>query len=275
MPSAEELLANLADSCELLAMACRILADKEVCDSWGHISSRHPHFPETHFLLARSMPPALVTPSDIITYEIGSCKPVLKEGEKPRKPYKEIYIHSECYKRFSVQHVGSVVHFHSCELIPFGIAKQYPFVSIYHKSAFLGTKPAPIFEIRDHTGPENDLLITNPGRGRALAVKLDDEPGLEKEDKVQSKPRALVLMRGHGTTTVSPSVKSTVYHGIYAKENALILTRMLAFQNIDMDNVVCLGEGEVKRDYGETIVDRAWPIWATDAIARTGPLNGP
>ena len=84
---------------ELLATASRILADKDVCDSWGHISCRHPRCP-AYFLLARSMPPALITPSDIICYAIDTCKPVLAKGEEERRPYKEIYIHSECYKKY-------------------------------------------------------------------------------------------------------------------------------------------------------------------------------
>ena len=100
-----------------------------------------------------------------------------------------------------------MLHFHSCELIPFGIAKKYPFVSIYHKSAFLGTQPAPIFDLADYAGPTNDLLITDAGRGRALAESLESQ-------STDGKPRALVLMRGHGTTTISPSIKSTVYHGV-------------------------------------------------------------
>ena len=76
-----------------------------------------------------------------------------------------------------------------------------------------GTKAAPIFDMADYAGPEYDLLVTDAGRGQALAKKLDSSAGFEKKDRFEGTPRALVLMCGHGTTTISPGVRSTVYHG--------------------------------------------------------------
>ena len=77
-----------------------------------------------------------------------------------------------------------------------------------------GNTAAPIFDMADYAGPENDLLVTDPGKGKALAKKLDSLAGYEENDIFKGKPRSLVLMRGHGTTTVSPNVKTTVYNGV-------------------------------------------------------------
>ena len=54
-----------------LAAASRILAERGVVDGFGHVSMRHPHAPD-RFLMARSLAPALVTPRDILEYDLDS-----------------------------------------------------------------------------------------------------------------------------------------------------------------------------------------------------------
>ena len=56
-----------------IAAASRILADQGVVDGFGHVSMRHPHDPH-RFLMSRSVAPALVTPDDILEYDLeGEC----------------------------------------------------------------------------------------------------------------------------------------------------------------------------------------------------------
>jgi len=51
-----------AERIEDLAAASRILAAQGVVDGFGHVSMRHPSAPE-RYLMARSIAPALVTPT--------------------------------------------------------------------------------------------------------------------------------------------------------------------------------------------------------------------
>ena len=54
---------------EALAVANRILYNEGVVDGFGHVSVRHDRSP-AHFLLARNLAPALVTPDDILTFDL-------------------------------------------------------------------------------------------------------------------------------------------------------------------------------------------------------------
>src|SRR5262245_25831914 len=54
-----------------LAAASRILAAQGVVDGFGHVSMRHPSAPD-RYLMARALAPALVTPKDIIEYDLDS-----------------------------------------------------------------------------------------------------------------------------------------------------------------------------------------------------------
>src|SRR5258706_13947110 len=54
-----------------LAAASRILVAQGVVDAFGHVSMRHPRVPE-RYLMARSIAPALVTPEDILEYDLDS-----------------------------------------------------------------------------------------------------------------------------------------------------------------------------------------------------------
>src|SRR5512134_3872923 len=76
-----------------LAAASRILAAQGVVDGFGHVSLRHPQAPD-RYLMARSIAPALVTPDDIIEYDLDSS-PCNANG---RSSFLERLIHGEIYK---------------------------------------------------------------------------------------------------------------------------------------------------------------------------------
>jgi ribulose-5-phosphate 4-epimerase/fuculose-1-phosphate aldolase len=76
-----------------LVDANHILFDQGVVDGFGHVSMRHP-VRSDHFLLARSMAPALVTAKDVLEFDPGGT-PVAADGPAV---YLERFIHSEIYR---------------------------------------------------------------------------------------------------------------------------------------------------------------------------------
>src|SRR6476646_9925732 len=63
---------------EDLVAANRILYDQGVVDGFGHVSARHDKDPN-HYLMSRSMAPALVTADDILEYDLDST-PIDQRG---------------------------------------------------------------------------------------------------------------------------------------------------------------------------------------------------
>src|SRR5436190_2084687 len=92
-----------------LAAASRILVAQGVVDAFGHVSMRHPSNPG-HYLMARSVAPALVTPEDILEYDLDSNA----LNAKGRNSFLERYIHGEIYK--ARPDIMSVVHSHSASV---------------------------------------------------------------------------------------------------------------------------------------------------------------
>src|SRR5882757_4705384 len=54
---------------EDIVAGSRILADFGVVDAFGHVSARHPTNPN-HFLMSRSLAPALVSAADIMEFDL-------------------------------------------------------------------------------------------------------------------------------------------------------------------------------------------------------------
>ena len=112
-----------------LVTANRILAQFDVLDAFGHMRARHPGEP-SRFLISRSLAPELLTDSDIMEFDLD-CNPVA--GDQ-RKPYVELPIHSEIYKKRP--DVKAVVHSHSPSVVPFSVS-TVQLRPIYHMSGFL------------------------------------------------------------------------------------------------------------------------------------------
>src|SRR5437867_8662749 len=112
-----------------LAAASRVLVAQGVVDAFGHVSMRHPQAPE-RYLMARSVAPALVTPDDIIEYDLDS-NPVNADG---RASFLERFIHGEIYK--ARPDIQSIVHSHSPSVIPFGLV-HVPLQAMFHNAAFI------------------------------------------------------------------------------------------------------------------------------------------
>jgi ribulose-5-phosphate 4-epimerase/fuculose-1-phosphate aldolase len=220
---------------EKLALANRILYDQGVVDGFGHISVRHDQSP-AHFLLSRNRAPGLVSPGDILTYGMDGELAVPSD----KRSYLERYIHSEIYK--ARPDVMSVVHSHSPSVIPFGATGQR-LRPIFHMSGFLGSGSA-LFDSRDGAG-NTDLLIRNSGLGQALAQAMGQHN--------------CVLMRGHGSTTVAPSIEVAVYRAIYAEVNAKLQLQAAALGPINFLNEE---EALLAAASTEGQVQRAWDLWS-------------
>jgi HCOMODA/2-hydroxy-3-carboxy-muconic semialdehyde decarboxylase len=231
---------------EDLVAASRILADQGVLDGYGHVSMRYDRDPSRYFL-SRSMAPALVTPADIMEWDLESA-PIDPRG---RTGFIERFIHGEIYK--ARPEVTAVVHNHSPSVIPFGVT-AVPLQPLYHMSAFLGGG-VPVFDIKEAAGESTDMLVRNPALGRALAQTLGARP--------------VALMRGHGAVVVGPSVQVAVFRSVYTEMNAKLQAQAMALGG----PVTYLDPEEARKaeaNVGGT-VSRPWELWKRQALGASSP----
>ena len=225
-----------------LAVANHILVNEGVLDGFGHISVRNPDQPG-QFFISRSMPPALVSVSDVVTCNLAG-EVISPAGGKT---YVERFIHSEIYK--ARPEVHSVVHSHSPAVIPFGVtnARLRP---ICHMSGFLGAK-VPVYEIRHDVGESSDLLIRNQALGESLAKTLGT--------------CAVALMRGHGSVTVGHSIKQAVFRAIYAEHSARL---QLEASRLGEINFLTDEEAMATSEMNDQHLDRPWQMWKARVSGR-------
>src|SRR6476660_410259 len=140
-----------AAAIEDLALASRILANEGVLDAYGHVSIRHPGDPN-RYLMARSLAPALIGPSDILEFHLDSK--TVKPTEQ--RLFTERFIHGAIYQ--ARPDVKAIVHSHSPTVIPFGIS-DVPLRPVFHLGAFL-YGGVPVFEISDFT-KDGEMLARN------------------------------------------------------------------------------------------------------------------
>ena len=220
---------------EDIVIGSRVLADFGVLDGFGHVSARDPKNPN-HFLMSRSLAPALVTADDIMAFDLDGNA----IDARGRSVFLERFIHSEIYK--ARPDVMSVVHTHSPGVVPFTVS-QVPLRPMYHNAAFLAAG-APVWDIRKDFG-ETDMLVRDPARGKSLAEMLGDKP--------------VVLMRGHGDVTVGPSVKMAVFRAYYTDVNARLQSQAIMLGG--EVNYLTPGEGAKADAVNFVVLDRIWGLW--------------
>jgi ribulose-5-phosphate 4-epimerase/fuculose-1-phosphate aldolase len=220
---------------EDIVIGSRILAEFGVLDGFGHVSARSPTNPN-HFLMSRSLAPALVSADDIMEFDLDGNA----VDARGRSLFLERFIHSEIYK--ARPDVMSVVHTHSPGVIPFGVS-QVPLRPMFHNAAFLAAG-APVWDIRKDFG-ETDMLVRDPSRGKSLVQMLGD--------------KSVVLMRGHGDVTVGPSVKMAVFRAFYTDVNAKLQSQAIALGG-DI-NYLTPGEGIKADAINFAVIDRIWNLW--------------
>jgi ribulose-5-phosphate 4-epimerase/fuculose-1-phosphate aldolase len=238
-PVAAERLADLA-------AASRILVAQGVVDGFGHASLRHPTAPD-RYLMARAIAPALVTPGDIIEYDLDS-NPCNANG---RGSFLERFIHGEIYK--ARPDVMSVVHSHSPSVIPFGLVSA-PMRAMFHNAAFLAAG-VPVFDIRERFGA-TDLLVGNGAKGVALA-------------KVMGR-KDVVLMRAHGSVACGPTLQTAVFRAVYTEVNARVQHWTAALAGGAPIAALDAEEGQLADVINQTAGMRAWDLWRSQVHNQAG-----
>jgi HCOMODA/2-hydroxy-3-carboxy-muconic semialdehyde decarboxylase len=218
-----------------LVLANHILYDQQVVDGFGHVSVRSGRDPDK-FLLARSMPPSMVQPEDIITYDFDGTD----VDARGSAGYLERFIHAEIYR--ARPDVMAIVHSHSVSVLPFGIARS-KLRPVYHMAGFLINSSR--FEIREEFGAGTDMLISNSAMGKSLAKALGCN--------------CVALMRGHGSVAVGSNLQEAVYRAVYTEINARAQIQALTLEG----PLEFLTEAESKAATATTArhYDRCWSLW--------------
>jgi HCOMODA/2-hydroxy-3-carboxy-muconic semialdehyde decarboxylase len=224
---------------EDLVTANLILARQGVVDAFGHVSARNDAAPD-RFLLARNMAPGQVRAEDILQFALDGTP--IDAGD--RRVYLERFIHGAIYR--ARPDVMAVVHSHSPAVLPFTVSRRARLQPICHMSGFLGAG-APLFEIRGAAGDGSDLLVRDDRLGRALADSLGSA--------------SFVLMRGHGSTTVAPSLKLAVYRAVYAEVNARIQQQAM---QLGEPEYLTPQEAVAAMASTEGQVERPWALWKAE-----------
>ena len=229
-----------------LAAAGRILVTQGVMDGFGHVSLRHPQAPNRYFM-ARSIAPALVTPADIIEYDLDSnpC------NANDRGSFLERFIHGEIFK--ARPDIMSVVHSHSPSVIPFGLV-NVPIQAMFHNAAFLAAG-VPVFDIREKFGA-TDMLIGNGAKGVALAQVMG------KKD--------IAMMRAHGSVACGPTLQTAVFRAVYTEVNARVQHWTNALGGGAPVAALDSEEGLLADAVNQTAGMRAWDLWRSQVRASAG-----
>jgi HCOMODA/2-hydroxy-3-carboxy-muconic semialdehyde decarboxylase len=226
---------------EDLVAAYRVLAQQEVLDGFGHVSSRH-NRSATRFIMSRSLAPELVTAGDLIEFDFDGNA----VDARGRALYSERFIHAEIYR--ARPDVKAVVHAHTPSLIPYGVT-SVPLRPVFHMASFIGDG-VPVFDIRKTFGM-TDMLVSDAAKGRALAQALGT--------------KTCVLMRGHGVVVVGSSIPLAVGRSIYLDVNARTQTQAMALGGgkvtyLDPQEAQKIMEAGENRGY-----ERAWELWKAKA----------
>ena len=223
------------DLLEDLALGSRILAEFGVVDAFGHVSARDPANP-SHFLMSRSLAPALVTTDDIMEFDADGNA----VDARGRQVFLERFIHAEIYK--ARPDVMAVVHAHSPGVVPFSVSKT-PLRPLFHNTAFLAAG-VPVWDIAKDFGVTN-MLVADNAKGKSLAATLGD--------------KSVVLMRGHGDVTVGPNVRIAVFRAYYTDVNARLQAQAIGLGS----EITYLSpeEGAKADQVNFAVLDRVWNLW--------------
>jgi len=229
---------------EDLVLGSRILAEFGVVDAFGHVSARSPANP-AHFLMSRSLAPALVTADDIMEFD--------QDGNavdaRGRQVFLERFIHAGIYR--ARPDVMAVVHAHSPGVVPFSVSKT-PLWPLFHNTAFLAVG-VPVWDIAKDFGVTN-MLVADNAKGKSLAETLGD--------------KSVVLMRGHGDVTVGPNVRIAVFRAYYTDLNARLQSQAIGLGS----EITYLSpeEGAKADQVNFAVLDRVWNLWK-QKVQTAGP----
>lgn len=231
---------NLQNTIDTLVIANRILAQKGVLDSFGHISARHPEN-ANRYLMSRSRSAGVITKEDILEYALDS-KPIESRGFRL---FGERPIHGCIYR--ARPDVMAVCHSHTYGLLPFAVTKTVMRPAIHVASAM--GEEVHTWDIREQFG-ETSLLVNSNEMGDALAAFLGKG--------------SAALMRGHGSVVVGKSIPEMVFIAYYLQINAEVL-----LQSQKLGEVQYLSPEEVKLSTAQNLSplaqERVWEDWVAQA----------
>ena len=182
---------------ERLVLGCRILAEQDIIDAYGHLSARAPDR-DGCFVISRGMSPALVAAGDFLVMDFQGN---VVEGDGFPNP--EWPIHACVYR--ARPDVGGVLHSHSMWSRVWGLSPVKLRGVLMGQSADWN-EGLPIY--RDAG------LIRNLERGDRVAETLGRGSAM--------------LLRGHGDVVADGDVARTVMRSITLKQNAEVLHAVLA-----------------------------------------------
>lgn len=252
-----------------LVLANRMLASEEFgfLDAFGHVSVRSRSNP-SHYYIARSASPGIVTANDVIENGLDS-KPV--SGER-NDQCQERFIDGEIYKARS--DVKAIVYSHTPELAAFGVSSvpllQNIGLPIIPRS---GDNTMPIFDIRAFNNGRSGMVST-PALGHSLSVSLGDRPA--------------ILLLGHGAVIAGPSIYNLITNAYSLRRAAQIQQQLIAmggqWDSNPMrvaPNATALGASALPvvptgTGGGSGLGDRAWEYWKQIVTPQiTSPNNLP
>jgi ribulose-5-phosphate 4-epimerase/fuculose-1-phosphate aldolase len=181
---------------ERLTMGCRILAEQDIIDAYGHLSARVPGR-DDQFLINRAMSPALATEEDFVVMTLDGQ---VVEGNG--FPNQEWPIHACVYR--ARPDVASVLHSHS------HLSRVFSLSPVKLRGVVMGE----VLEFKDGLPiyPAGGL-IRNVERGDKVAGLLGQGTAM--------------LLKGHGDVVVGRDVVAAVMRAVRLKQNAAVLNAVL------------------------------------------------
>ncbi len=233
-----------------LTLGCRILAEQEIIDAYGHLSARVPDDPSL-FMISRGMSPALVEPEDFIILDVDGAV-IWGDGH----PNAEWPIHAGVYQ--ARPDVQSVLHSHSRLSRIFSLSDK----------GLRGTLTASAAEWRQGVPVYRaGGLITSRARGSEVARQLGSG--------------SAILLRGHGDVVVANGISATVLKAITLKQNADVLHEVLSHggEIEPWDDAAIEGwlgsANPTKTDASAAMAGRAWDYYVARVNGRLARLLGP
>lgn len=181
---------------ERLTLGCRILAEQDIIDAYGHLSARVPGR-DDQFLINRAMSPALATEQDFVVMTLDG-----KVVEGNGFPNQEWPIHASVYR--ARPDVASVLHSHSRLSRIFSLSPV----------KLRGVLMQQVIEWKDGLPIYRGAgLIRNPERGDKVASLLGQG--------------SAILLRGHGDVVVGRDIVATAMRAVTLKQNAEVLNELI------------------------------------------------
>ncbi len=243
-------MSALKDLAERLTIGCRILAEQDIVDAYGHLSARLPG-DESLFVMNRGISPALVEPADFM---VLNWQGQVVEGDG--LPNAEWPIHACIYRARA--DVGSVLHSHQ------------------RLSRIFSLSPHKLRALLMASVPEwPDGLPIYRGAGLINSV--------ERGDKLANTlgSGSAALLRGHGDVVAAADVSSTVLKALNLRDNADVLHELISHGGSiepwtpeEIAGWAAPMHANVSREAAALLANKAWDYYQARVDGRLARLLG-